>query len=121
MFKNLTDFSYKRNWQEAIGFYLAYLLLGMVLAGIAGALTGILSGANTFSRGFNQGLGVGATISVVFSLIISGLLLKEKKLFRNFGYVLLILLGGILAVGGLLLGLVIPAFISTRGATVAES
>ena len=32
MFKKLFDFSYKRMPKEAIGFYLAYLLFGMVAA-----------------------------------------------------------------------------------------
>ena len=120
MFKNLTNFSYKRTWQEAIGFYLAFLLLSMILGAIAGALFG--GTANTFSQGFNQGVRVGAIIGIIFCLIISGLLLKEKKLFRNFGYILLALLSGILAAfGGSLLGLIIPAFITTREAVIVEN
>lgn len=110
MFKNLTDFSYKRNLKEAIGFYLAYLLLGVILGGIAGALF--------VSQGFNQGVRVGTIVSIILSLVISGLLLKEKNLFRNFSYILLALLSGILAAfGGSLLGLIIPAVITTKDST----
>jgi len=113
MFNNLTNFSYKRNWKEAIGFYLAYLLLGIILSGIVGGLAG--SGYNTFNQGFTRGVSVGPMVAVIFCLIISGLLLKEKKLFRKFGYIILALLSGILAIlGGTLLGLIIPAIITTK-------
>src|SRR3989344_840855 len=122
MFKHLTNFSYKRNWKEAIGFYLAYFLVGIILGGIGGALYGIQLGATTFSEGFNGGLGIGAVVGIVYSLAIAILLLIQKKLYKNFGYIVLALLSGILAAfGGSLLGLVIPAFLTTRGTTFAEA
>jgi len=121
MFKNLTNFSYKRNWKDAIGFYLAYLLLAVILGMIAGGLTGILmpSNATTFSQGFNQGLHqgvqIGTIVAVIYCLIISGLLLWQKKLYKNFGFILLALLSAFLAVfGASLLGLIIPAIITTK-------
>jgi len=115
MFKNLTNFSYKRNWKEAIGFYLSYLLLFIILGVIISVLIDILSGANTFDQGLNIGLKVGMITSIIFCVITSGLLLKEKKLFKNFWYIFLVLLSGILAYfGGSLFGLIIPAFITTK-------
>lgn len=115
MFKNLMSFSYERNWKEAIGFYLAYFLLGLIFGAIAGALTAIVSGGNSYSQGYNAGLGAGAVVSVVFSLVVSALVLKEKRLYKNFGYIVLAFLSGVLAsFGGSLLGLIIPAVLTTK-------
>jgi membrane protease YdiL (CAAX protease family) len=115
MFKNLTDFSYKRDWKAAIGFYLAYFLLGLILGAIGGGLAGIQSGSTTFDQGYSQGVGVGAVIGVVYCLVIACLLLVKKKLYKNFGYILLGLLSGVLALfGGSLLGLIIPAIMTTK-------
>lgn len=122
MFKKLTEFSYKRNWKEAIGFYLAYLLVGLILGGISGGLSSIQSGATTFSEGFDAGLGIGAIVGIIYSLIISFVVLIQRKLYKNFGWVILALLSGLLAAfGGSLLGLVIPAFMTTRGVTTTET
>ena len=122
MFKKLTKFSYKRNWKEAIGFYLAYFLVGLILGGIAGGLSSIQSGATTFSEGFSAGLGIGQIVGIIYSLIISFVVLIQRKLYKNFGWVILALLNGILAFfGAALLGLVIPAFMTTRGATNTDT
>jgi len=122
MFKKLTNFSYKRNWKEAIGFYLAYFLVGLILSAVGGALSGIQSGATTFGEGFNSGLVIGAMIAIVYSLIISFVVLIQRKLYKNFGYIILALLSGLLAeFGGLLLGLIIPTFITTKGAVSTET
>ena len=121
MFKNLTNFSYKRNWKEAIGFYLAYCIVGFILGGIGGAFSGIQSGATTFGEGFSSALRVGAMIAIVYCLAIAILVLVQRKLYKNFWYVILALLGAILAAfGGSLLGLIIPAFMTTRGELVTE-
>ena len=122
MFKNLTNFSYKRNWKEAVGFYLAYFLVGLILGGIGGALSGIQSGASTFDEGFRSSLGVGAMVAIVYCLIIACLVLAQRKLYKNFGYVILALLSAVLAAfGGLLWGLIIPAFMTTRGVASTET
>jgi hypothetical protein len=48
-------------------------------------------------------------------MLLSGLLIKEKKLYKNFGFLLLPILSGLLAIfGGALLGLIIPAVLTTR-------
>lgn len=121
MFKNLTDFSYKRNWKGAIGFYLAYFIVCLMLGGIGGALVGIQSEVTTFEEGFESGLGVGVMVAIVYSLAIALLVLVKKKLYKNFGYVILALLSGVLAIfGGALLGLIIPAFMTTRGEIITD-
>jgi hypothetical protein len=115
MFKNLTDFLYQRTGKEALGFYLAYFLLGIILGGIIGAMTVIFTGATSFEEAFNTGLRIGAMTSTVYCFIVSLLLLVQKKLYKNFGYMILVLITGILAaLGGALLGLIIPAYFTTR-------
>jgi hypothetical protein len=121
MFKHLMDFSHKRSWQEAIGFYLAFFLLGVILGALSGALLGSSLGSSTFHQGISSGIGIGIWSSIVYSLAVSCTLLIQRKLYKNFGYVLLALLSGLLAaVGGAILGMIIPAFMTTRGSTFAE-
>lgn len=115
MFKELTNFSHKRNWKEAVGFYLAYLLVGLILGAIGGGLVGIQSDATTFNEGFNASLEIGAIIGTIYSLAITFAILIKRKLYKNFGLIVLALLSGLLAVfGGLLFALLIPAFLTTR-------
>lgn len=111
MFKNLTDLSYKRNTKEAIGFYLAYLLLVAIAAMIAGGGLGIATGNNTFDYGYK----VGNVVAIVSCLLLSFVILNKKNLLSNFGFVLVALLSGVVAMfGGGLLGLIPTAYLSTR-------
>ena len=115
MFNNLTDFSYKRNLKEAIGFYLAYLFLAIILAIIL-CLPAVISGAININNYKINGsfLEFTAYFVCIYCAIISGLLLTKKKLWNNLGYILLSLLGVLLGIStGLFLGLLIPAFLTT--------
>jgi hypothetical protein len=109
MFIDLTDFSRVRNFKEALGFYLAYLLLAVLFIFLLGMISGVV-GLN-FD---NDGLVVGALIILVEVLVLSVLILKAKNLYKNFTYILLSLLSCLLAIlGGGLLGLIIPAYFTT--------
>ncbi|HPW89969.1 MAG TPA: hypothetical protein PLJ40_00930 [Paludibacteraceae bacterium] len=112
MFKKLTDFGYQRTTKEAIGFYLAYLLMVMVVAGVLAAILGVIVQSNDT---FNLGVKIGTTVAIIASLGISFWILKEKKLLSNFGLILLaVFIGGI---GGL-----IPAaYLTTRPAANSDS
>jgi hypothetical protein len=111
MFNKLTDFSYRRNWKEAIGFYIAYFILGLVIGGLVGALSGVLNP----SGGFDEGLKMGSIVAVLLTLTISTLVLTKRGLSKSFGYIILVPLSGILAIlGGGFLGLILPAFMTTR-------
>jgi len=117
MFNKLTDFSYRRNWKEAVGFYIAYLLLmilvGSLLGGIIGSL--FLPAAADFSGGFDFGVRVGTVVAVLISLLLSFAILAKKHLLNNFGLILLAIVAGILAFfGGGLLGLIPIAYLTTR-------
>lgn len=121
MFKNLTDFSFRRSGKEAVGFYLAYLLVGLIVGGIGGAVAGLQAGATTFSEGLKLGLKIGPIIAMVYSIAISLTVLLQRKLYTGFGYIVLVLCSGLFAAfGGLLLGLLVPAFMTTRDAGSSE-
>ncbi len=114
MFKNLTSFGYQRSITEAVGFYLAYLLLLMIAAG---GLAIMLAAAMGQSDNFNFGLIVGNILAIIASSGISFMILKEKKLLSNYGFILLALLAGVLAFFiGALGGLIPAAFLTTRTA-----
>lgn len=112
MFNKLSDFSYRRTKTQALGFYLAYLLLGMVVAGLSSGLL-----ASVFlidqSQAFEFGLQVGQVVIIFYTLALGGLLMRQKKLI-TFSSVLLVLVAGVLSiVGGGLLGLIPLAVLTT--------
>ena len=118
MFKNLTNFSYKRNWKEAIGFYFSYMLLAIVLGIVLVIIfvPAISTGAITVNNYYNYEplTEFASYFSCAYCAIISVLLLLQKRLWKNLGYVFLVLLGIFLGVStGLFLGLIIPAYITT--------
>lgn len=116
MFANLTDFSAKRTGKQALGFYLAYLVLGLILGAIFGLLGGIfLARGNTDSAAYTAGVQGGMLVAIFYPIVISFLVLRGKKLTGNFSYILLAVLSGILGYfGGALLGLIPAAYLTTR-------
>ena len=113
MFRRLTDFGYQRTLVEALGFYLVYLILGIVVAAMLGALSGPLTG----NSGFEGGLLVGTIFAIVACPVLSFAILYKKGLLRHVGFLLVALLSVAgAAAGGLLLGLIFVAFLSTRHA-----
>jgi RsiW-degrading membrane proteinase PrsW (M82 family) len=110
MFRRLTDFSYKRTDKEALGFYLAYLLVIIIVSAI---LTSLFGGADTFYP--NTRIRIGTSVAIACSLLLSFFVLSHKKLNDSFGFILLSLLSGLIATfGGGLLGLIIPAVLTTK-------
>jgi hypothetical protein len=118
MFKKLTEFTYKRNFKEAVGFYFAYLLLIMILSGtIAGISSALINSTDYFEFGTRVGTVVGS-ISCIF---LAFTILKGKNLLNNFFYLILALISGILPLfAGALLGLIIPAYFSTLKAKMKK-
>ena len=111
MFKNLTNFKYKRKGWEPVGFYLAYLFLIILITAIANGFIGSFNRPDTVYAGIR----VSTIVSVIFSLFIAYTVASAKKLTKRYGNVVLILLSGVLAVwGGGLLGLIIPAYLSSK-------
>lgn len=116
MFSKLTDFSQKRTGKQALGFYLAYLVLGIILGAIAGALSGTLfATGGTTTEAYTAGFQGGLIVAILYPMVISFLVLRGKKLTNNFGYLLLGVLSGVLGFfGGALLGLIPVAYLTTR-------
>lgn len=112
MFKNLTNFAYKRNTKEAVGFYFAYLFLIILLGALFGGLAALIIGQED---NFELGMRIGSLTSIVITIGVSFLILKKKNLLKNFSYIILILFSGLLAyLGGGLLSLIPVSFLTTR-------
>ena len=118
MFKNLTNFGYHRSGKEAFGFYLAYLLLVVVIGALIGAFVGV---ATQGSIGLSRGVSLGAIAAALVCIALSFLILSTKKVWR-FGWILLSLLAGGLALfGGGILGVIIPAYFTTLHSAATPS
>lgn len=114
MFKNLTQFSLKRSNKEALGFYIAWVIFIMILAMFAGGLLGLFSSAEK-GESFDMGMRVGAITAIIVSGFMSFLVLKSKKRLSDFSSLVYILLSGVMGfVGGGLLGMLIPSFLTTK-------
>lgn len=112
MFKNILDFSIKRNSKQAIGFYIAYFFLVIVLGAVAGALSTLFSTEDTLEVAATQ---TGAFVVIFYVLLITAVVLIKRKLYKNFWYIVLAVLSpGLAMLGGGLLGLLIPSFMTTR-------
>jgi len=114
MFKKLSDFTYVRSGKEAIGFYLAYLLL-VAIAGAVGAY--IFGGLNSPGAGsFQVGINIGTIVAIVCCITITYLIFVQRRSGTTFSAFLFSLLAGFLAMlGGGLLGLILPAIVTTQG------
>jgi hypothetical protein len=111
MFRGLTDFGRQRTVLQAVGFYLVYLILGVLLGAALGALAGAVSGQNTFE----MGLRVGMVMAMVVCPLLSFAILFAKGQMRHIGFLLVAVLSlAGAAFGGLIIGLLFVAFLTTR-------
>jgi hypothetical protein len=111
MFRQLNDFRVPRTAPQAILFYIVYLFLGLITSALLGAASAAITGDNSFE----QGLMVGQVFAIVYVGLFSLTLLRAKRQLGNGRYILIGLVGlAAAAAGGLLLGLIVPAFLSTR-------
>lgn len=118
MFKNLFDLSLKRTFGQSVGFYFAYLFLGMLLTGVISGIAAHVLFANgqapeTFAEGLKIGKTVGSYVVLFYCTTLTVLLIKSKKLYTHFGAILLGLLAILFSMLGSIFGL-IPISILTR-------
>ncbi len=112
MFNKLTDFKYQRTGVQALGFYFAYLVLIILVSVILASILGLITGNET---NFGFGARIGLITSVISVLLICYLVIKNKKLTKEFLYIILLLCSAILAYfGGGVLGLIIPSYLTTK-------
>jgi len=117
MFQHLTDLSYQRTPVQAIGFYLFYGLMGVILAAICGGIAGAASGGGDFNSGFQAGAAVGPYVAVAFEVVLTFRVVQRKGQTSNPGYLALLLVSAVLAYfAGVIGGTLVGAFISTRAA-----
>ncbi len=112
MFNKLMNFGHERTAPEAVGFYIAYFAIFLIIAGIIGGLSTLTGGTNEEIIERASRFGIVAvtilTLSLAFSVII------KKQLINDFSALALGILAGFCAMlGGALLGLLPVAFLTT--------
>lgn len=114
MFRDLTHLRKTRRSLEAFGFYLAYLGLGLLLAGFAGGVINISNPNDSFMSGYKVGTQYGHFVAVIYCPLICILILRAKKSY-TFISLLLVPISGILVVFslGMLVGLIPVALLTT--------
>ena len=110
MFGEIMNFNYQRSAKQAFGWYLMYLLVGLVIGAVSGYLVGLFV---TADEGFNVGRLAGQFSAVPFNILLGTLLIWHRK--KDAPNLLLVLAGAILsAIAGALGGLIPLAFLSNR-------
>ena len=106
VFKDLFAFEKERNAKEALGFYLAYLVLIMVSAFLIGA---------ALMLDVEDGIIAGTLFAIVACTALSFIVLYKKNQLKNYGLVLIALSSGICAsLFGALLGLIPVSYLTTK-------
>jgi hypothetical protein len=109
VFNKIAEFSYKRTTQQAIGFYIAWFLIGLALAFVIGAFLGGIGVAQT------QIFMVGQAIALIGAPILTYLVAQGRGVLGSTKSVVLIVLSVIFAyIGGFLLSLPIAAYLTTQ-------
>lgn len=109
MFLNLAKFEINRSGKQAVGFYIAYLFLGMLLGAVVGTIAGSLTSGDPFQAGFIAGN--------IFAIIMCGFLatiVSLKKSLLSFKTFFLIAITVLLSIFiGALGGLIPVAYLTT--------
>jgi ABC-type Fe3+-siderophore transport system permease subunit len=111
MFREAHNFSYQRNWLQAVGWYMIFVLIGFPLIIIVGRIAGI--GATSFAEGFKRGIVVGQIAGIIYIILIAVLLLWRRP--KGALNILLVIAGVALdALVGAFVGLIPLAVLTTR-------
>ena len=116
MFTELGNFGLVRSRSQAFGFYVTYLILIVIVGVILGGLmAGLLTPSGGFNQGFDEGVKAGAIISALGCLLLTFMTLKHKNMLVGFsGIIYMVAAAALALLGGGVLGLIIPSYISTR-------
>jgi membrane-bound acyltransferase YfiQ involved in biofilm formation len=109
MYNDLINFEKQRTGKEALGFYIAYLLLTILAIAILSGIVGVI-----LSIGFDLASRLGWLVVVIFCPWLSYKIISKKNLKRNILYIGLCISSGIgaLWMGGFL-GLIPVAYLTT--------
>ena len=114
MFKDLLIFEKVRTPKEAIGFYLAFLLLLGLSGGVLAFFAVPQAPSMSFQESIQAGALVGQYFAVISCLILSFVVLYKKRKLQSFGLLLVLVLSGFCAIFlGALLGLIPTAYLTT--------
>ena len=115
MFKNLAELGRKRNWKEAFGFYISYVIFITLACALAGDIIAMLTGTNVgnFADGFSQGAQMNVALSAIACFALSLAILVAKKAMRFWVIILVFVATALSLFGGALLGTLIPAYFTT--------
>ncbi len=109
MLKNLNNLSMKRNWKEAIVFYIAYSLLALLIGFLTGSIVGLINPTS-----LTVSITAGSIVGTIYCLILYYLICIKKKQ-TSFLFIILGIITGIISFYlGNLISLIIVAFITTR-------
>ena len=113
MFNNLMDFKYKRNGLQALGFYIVFFIIGVLLGGVVSGLIQFNSSAD-FQTQLNLGIKIGAYVALVYFTLLAFTIIIVKKIYKSALAIILFLLTiiGTMLIGGSL-GCIFPAILST--------
>jgi uncharacterized membrane protein YeaQ/YmgE (transglycosylase-associated protein family) len=110
MFHEIMDFNYRRSAKQAFGWYLMYLLVGLVIGAVCGYLAGLFVKEDD---GFQIGRLAGQFSAVPYNILLGTLLIWHRK--KDAPNLLLVLAGALLsAVSGAIGGLIPLAYLSSR-------
>ena len=112
MFSHLTDLGFKRSATQALGFYLAYSLLGSLISGLAGLLAAAF-GLVEFDD-FSSLTQVGAAVIIPFCLVVAIGIGVKKGIALEFKMLILYVMTGVCTLLlGVPLALAIAAYLTT--------
>ena len=110
MFQEIMNFNYQRSAKQAFGWYLMYLLIGLVIGAVCGYLAGLFVKGD---EGFQVGRLAGQFSAVPYNIVLGTLLIWHRK--KDAPNLLLVLAGALLStVSGAIGGLIPLAFLSNR-------
>jgi protein-S-isoprenylcysteine O-methyltransferase Ste14 len=117
MFTHLTDFKFKRNRTQAIGFYIAYLFASLLLSALVSFLYMSMNGQSFSSddpESFSAAAQVGAKVFMAVVLVMSFLVLNAKNLLKDTRSIIIVVIGVVLTfIAGGLLGFIPLAYLTT--------
>lgn len=114
MFKNLFKLDYKRTKLEALGFYLAYFLFGIILAGMLSGISLILCNVKTYENSISIGRQAGQIVAIIYTFLFAFLIVKAKLIYTKISAILLVLTTIFLTLlGGCLLGCIPLSILTT--------